>query len=52
MGRQEDQEYNVVYLVDFGLAKEHINKETGKPHLVRKNTDLFLFNFSFRSNLV
>ncbi len=39
MGRQEDQEYNVVYLVDFGLAKEHINKETGKPHLVRKNTD-------------
>jgi serine/threonine protein kinase len=39
MGRAEDPDRNVVYLVDFGLAKEHIDMTTGKPHPERKHTD-------------
>ena len=39
MGRAEDSDWNVVYLVDFGLAKEHIDQATGKPHPERKHTD-------------
>ena len=39
MGRAEDPDRNVVYLVDFGLAKEHIDQNTGKPFPERKHTD-------------
>ena len=39
MGRAEDNDRNVVYLVDFGLAKEHMDQKTGEPHSERKHTD-------------
>jgi tau tubulin kinase len=39
MGRAEDADRNVVYLVDFGLAKEHIDHTTGRPFPERKHTD-------------
>lgn len=39
MGLQDSSDRNIVYLVDFGLAKEHLNKETGSVNPPRKHTD-------------
>ncbi len=38
MGRGGDDKHNV-YLVDFGLAKEHLDMNTNQPHPIRRNTD-------------
>lgn len=38
MGRSSDDK-NHVYLVDFGLAKEHLDLKTGLPLHPRGNTD-------------
>ena len=39
MGRNTPEDKSFVYLVDFGLAKEHLDMNTGEPHPQRKNTD-------------
>ena len=33
------EEKEKVFLVDFGLAKEHLDPQTGKPYDQRRNTD-------------
>ncbi|CDW88824.1 serine threonine protein kinase [Stylonychia lemnae] len=33
------EEKNKVFLVDFGLAKEHLDPQSGKPYDQRRNTD-------------
>ena len=38
MGRSGEDKHNV-YLVDFGLAKEHLDMNTFLPHPQRRNTD-------------
>lgn len=38
MGKKTGDDNNV-YLVDFGLAKEHIDPITGQPIEPRRNTD-------------
>lgn len=39
MGRNTPEDKHLVYLVDFGLAKEHLDMNTGEAHPQRKNTD-------------
>lgn len=39
MGRPGTDEKNNVYLVDFGLAKEHLDMNTLEAHPQRRNTD-------------
>jgi len=38
MGRNPQRELTV-FLVDFGLAKDHLNMQTMKPHQARRHTD-------------
>jgi len=38
MGKRADDRHQV-FLVDFGLAKDHMNMTTGKPHAARRHTD-------------
>ena len=38
MGKTNSDRLNV-FLVDFGLAKDHLNLNTGKPHQARWHTD-------------
>jgi len=38
MGKTNSDRLNV-FLVDFGLAKDHLNLNTGKPHQARRHTD-------------
>ena len=39
MGKPGTEEQNQVFLVDFGLAKEHLDMSTMQPHPQRRNTD-------------
>jgi serine/threonine protein kinase len=32
MGRNTPEDKHLVYLVDFGLAKEHLDMNTGEAH--------------------
>lgn len=35
-GTKEDGDENDVYLIDFGLAKEHLDPQTGQPYPPRE----------------
>lgn len=38
MGKNDDEK-NKVFVVDFGLAKEHLDPVTKIPYVARRNTD-------------